>query len=71
MILVPSPGASDVLPIVDAHSQFDEDTPVAQVIQYAAKGRRDAGPAVPWRRPGALARIALRLNGLPVQHRLF
>lgn len=36
-ILLPSRGASDILPIIDAHSQFDEDVPVARVIQYAAK----------------------------------
>jgi len=36
-ILVPVHGASNVLPIIDAHSQFDENAPVAQVIEYAAR----------------------------------
>jgi Tat protein secretion system quality control protein TatD with DNase activity len=37
VILLPSSGALEVLPIIDAHSQFDEGSPGAQVIQYAAK----------------------------------
>jgi hypothetical protein len=36
-ILVPAHGASNVLPIIDAHSQFDENAPVAQLIEYAAR----------------------------------
>lgn len=36
-ILAPAQGASNVLPIIDAHSQFDENTPVARVIEYAAR----------------------------------
>ncbi len=36
-ILVPAYGASNVLPIIDAHSQFDEYVPVARVIEYAAR----------------------------------
>ena len=36
-ILVPAYGASNVLPIIDAHSQFDENAPVARVIEYAAR----------------------------------
>ena len=36
-ILVPAYGASNVLPIIDAHSQFDENASVAQVIEYAAR----------------------------------
>ncbi len=36
-ILVPAYGASNVLPIIDAHSQFDENVPVARVIEYAAR----------------------------------
>jgi hypothetical protein len=30
-------GASNVLPIIDAHSQFDENAPVAQLMEYAAR----------------------------------
>ncbi|MEK7516290.1 MAG: amidohydrolase family protein [Patescibacteria group bacterium] len=30
-------GASNVLPIIDVHSQFDENVPVARVIEYAAR----------------------------------
>jgi hypothetical protein len=30
-------GASNGLPVIDAHSQFDENTPVAQVIENAAR----------------------------------
>ena len=37
--LVSAHGASNVLPIIDAHSQFDENAPVAQVIEYAARAR--------------------------------
>ncbi len=33
----PAYGASNVLPIIDAHSQFDENVPVARVIEYAAR----------------------------------
>ncbi len=36
-LIVPALGASHVLPIIDAHSQFDESVPVAQVIEYAAR----------------------------------
>ena len=36
-ILAPAQGASNVLPIIDAHSQFDENAPVAQVLEYAAR----------------------------------
>ncbi len=35
--LVPAYGASNVLPVIDAHSQFDEHTPVATVIEYASR----------------------------------
>lgn len=34
---VPAYGASDVLPVIDAHSQFDEHTPVEKVTEYAAR----------------------------------
>ena len=36
-ILVPAHGASNVLPVIDAHSQFDENASVARVIEYAAR----------------------------------
>ena len=36
-VLVPAYGASNVLPIIDAHSQFDENASVARVIEYAAR----------------------------------
>ena len=36
-ILVPAHGASNLLPIIDAHSQFDENASVEQVIGYAAR----------------------------------
>jgi hypothetical protein len=36
-MLVPAHGASNVLPIIDAHSQFDENAPGARVIEYAAR----------------------------------
>jgi predicted TIM-barrel fold metal-dependent hydrolase len=36
-ILAPAHGAAEVLPIIDAHSQFDEDASVAGVIEYAAR----------------------------------
>jgi len=36
-ILVPAHGASNLLPIIDAHSQFDENAPVARLIEYAAR----------------------------------
>ncbi len=36
-ILVPAYGASNVLPIIDVHSQVDESVPVARVIEYAAR----------------------------------
>jgi predicted TIM-barrel fold metal-dependent hydrolase len=35
--VVPAYGASNVLPVIDAHSQFDEHTPVAKVIEYASR----------------------------------
>jgi hypothetical protein len=35
--VVPAYGASHVLPIIDAHSQFDENTPVAKVIEYLSR----------------------------------
>jgi predicted TIM-barrel fold metal-dependent hydrolase len=35
--ILPAYGASNVLPIIDAHSQFDEHTPVARVIEYASR----------------------------------
>jgi hypothetical protein len=36
-ILVPAHGLSGTLPIIDAHSQFDEKIPVAKVIEYASR----------------------------------
>jgi hypothetical protein len=36
-ILVPAHGASNALPIIDAHSQFDQNAPGAQVVEYAAR----------------------------------
>lgn len=36
-VLTPTYGASNVLPVIDVHSQFDENTPVARVIEYAAR----------------------------------
>ncbi|MDZ4342614.1 MAG: amidohydrolase family protein [Candidatus Binatia bacterium] len=36
-ILAPAHGASNILPIIDAHSQFDENAPVARVVEYAAR----------------------------------
>jgi len=36
-MVVPAHGASNVLPIIDAHSQFDEGVSAAQVIEYAAR----------------------------------
>jgi hypothetical protein len=36
-ILGPAYGASNVLPVIDAHSQFDENASVARVIEYAAR----------------------------------
>jgi predicted TIM-barrel fold metal-dependent hydrolase len=36
-LLLPANGTAEVLPIIDAHSQFDDDTPVRQVIRYAAR----------------------------------
>ena len=36
-VLVPAYGASNILPVIDAHSQFDENTPDARVIEYAAR----------------------------------
>jgi len=36
-ILVPAYGASNVLPVIDAHSQFDEDVPAVRVFEYAAR----------------------------------
>jgi hypothetical protein len=33
----PAYGASDELPVIDAHSQFDELTPAARVIEYASR----------------------------------
>ncbi len=36
-LLLPAHGVSSVLPIIDAHSQFDENTSVEQVIGYAAR----------------------------------
>lgn len=38
MLMAATEGAAaDILPIIDAHSQFDADVPVAKVIHYAAK----------------------------------
>src|SRR5258707_633689 len=59
-ILVPAHGASNVLPIIDAHSQFDENASVAQVIGYAARAgvtqvllsARTKGRAFDENRPG-------------------
>lgn len=36
-LLLPLHAAGQALPIIDAHSQFDDDTPVAKVIQQAAR----------------------------------
>lgn len=36
-ILVPAYGSSNVVPIIDAHSQFDENVPPARVIEHAAR----------------------------------
>lgn len=36
-MLWPAHGMSSVLPVIDAHSQFDDDVPVAQVIEYLAR----------------------------------
>lgn len=36
-MFVPAHGASNVLPIIDAHSQIDENVPVAQVLEFAAR----------------------------------
>lgn len=35
--LAPECRASNLLPVIDVHSQFDENTPVARVIEYAAR----------------------------------
>ena len=36
-VLMPAYGASNDLPIIDAHSQFDENAPAERVIEYAAR----------------------------------
>jgi hypothetical protein len=36
-ILAPAYGTSNFLPVIDAHSQFDENAPVSRVIEYAAR----------------------------------
>jgi Amidohydrolase len=36
-LVLPVHAAAETLPLIDAHSQFDDDTPVAKLIQHAAR----------------------------------
>jgi hypothetical protein len=36
-LLLPAHGAAEVVPIIDAHSQFDENTPMTRVVESAAR----------------------------------
>jgi Tat protein secretion system quality control protein TatD with DNase activity len=61
-VLVPAYDASNILPIIDAHSQFDENTPDARVIEYAA--RAGVTQVVPSARGRVTTAQVLRLGSM-------